>query len=191
VNSHHNLDFGKSWDNGNPHEENLQVDLWRSGFPKNFVVAAVLKREDGKIEGSNTLPERSAPYEQLVLSIPWLKEYWDTHANEHAWLFYVHDRSFTEKAMQIFPEDMKAAGREDLVPKVKAVQDKAALIETGNGDYWIVLPDKSMILWRWQSTSNVLRWKTSTFPATECTQYRTVTGGCSGTLISQDGQVLP
>ena len=191
VNSYHDLDYGKEWTDGNPHEENLHVDLWHPDLPKNLVVAAILLRRDGRIEGAEKLPEKSGSYERLVLSVGWLKKYWDQHPDEHAWLFYVHGRSFTEKAMQIFSADMKEVGQEDILTKVRAVQDKAALLETGGGDYWIVLPDRSVILWRWQSPKKILLWNSVNFPAHECTKYGTVTGGCSGTTISPDGRIVP
>jgi hypothetical protein len=190
VNSYHDLDFGKEWKDGRPHEENLHVDLWRPGAPENFVVDAILLHNGQQTEGVNDLLEKSGAYEQLVLSVGWLKKYLDDHPGDHAWLFYVHGRSLTEKGMRIFAADMKAAGREDLISTVSAVQDKAALLETGAGEYWIILPDKSAILWRWQSLSNVLLWKPKDFPTHECTEYGTATGGCSGTLVSSEGKIV-
>jgi hypothetical protein len=200
VNSYHGLDFGKEWAHGEPQEENLHVDLWRPGFPKNFIVTAVLQRHKEKVEGADVFQTKAAPYEELVLSIDWLRNYWNTHPNEYAQLLYVHGHSFTDKAMEIFSADMKDAGRPDLIARVRAVQDRAALLQTaskdysiefGNGDYWIVLPDKSMILWRWQSSKNILRWNQMEFSAHECSAYGTVTGGCSGTLISPSGKIIP
>jgi hypothetical protein len=168
----------------------LHVDLWRPGAPENFVVDAILLHNGQQTEGVNDLLEKSGAYEQLVLSVGWLKKYLDDHPGDHAWLFYVHGRSLTEKGMRIFAADMKAAGREDLISTVSAVQDKAALLETGAGEYWIILPDKSAILWRWQSLSNVLLWKPKDFPTHECTEYGTATGGCSGTLVSSEGKIV-
>ena len=199
VNSFHNLDFGKEWTGGRPQEENLEADLWRPGFPHNFVVGAFLLRNHGRTEGAEGVALKSQAYERLVLSIDWLREFWNTHPEEHALLFYVHGVSLTEKGMKTFAADMKAAGRQDLVERVKPVQAQAVLIETSNrsyaleygqGDYWIVLPDKTVILWRWQSLNHVLRWKPAVFPAHECTDYGTVTGGCSGTTISAAGEIL-
>lgn len=199
VNSYHGLGFGKEWKDGNPQEENLQADLWHPGFPQGFVVAAVLMRHDGKVEGADVLAERAARYEQLVLSIGWLRQYWSSNPKEHARMFYVHGVSFTDKAMRIFAADMKAAGHEDLIQRVRAVQNKVVLLETssqdhsleyGNGDYWIILPDKSMVLWRWQSMNNVLMWKPKVLSAKECSDYGTVTGGCSGIVVSPEGKII-
>ena len=102
ANSYHNLDYGKEWSGGDSHEENLHVDLWKPSFPKNFLVAAVLFRNGQQTIGADALSQASSQYEDLVLSIGWVKKYWNAHPDEHAWLFYVHDRSFTEKAMRIF-----------------------------------------------------------------------------------------
>jgi hypothetical protein len=45
VNSYHDLAFGKAWDGGEPHEENLHATLWSEGFPKGFTVTAILLRQ--------------------------------------------------------------------------------------------------------------------------------------------------
>jgi hypothetical protein len=190
VNSYHNLDYGKAWDGGEPHEENLQVDLWRPGLPPKVVVAGILLRQDGKVEGVEGLPEKSSRYERLVLSVGWLTKYWRDHPANNAWIFYIHDRSFSEKAMRIFAADMKEAGHENLTAKVRAVQEEAALVETDGGEYWIILPDRSAILWRWANSNHILGWKPSDFPVQRCTEYNSVDGGCSGATISPDGEVV-
>src|ERR1700733_11532154 len=87
----------------------------------------------------------------------------------------------------VFADDMKAIGRNDLVELVQAAQYQAALLESGHGDYWIILPDKTAIMWRWESLDHILKWKVIDFPAHECTDYRTVSGGCAGVLISPGG----
>jgi hypothetical protein len=102
-------------------------------------------------------------------------------------MFYVHGESLTDKPMRVFADDMKAIGRNDLVERVHTVQHQASLLETGHGDYWIILPDKTAILWRWQSLDHIMKWKVIDFPAHECTDYRTVSGGCAGVAISPGG----
>jgi hypothetical protein len=79
--------------------------------------------------------------------------------------------------MHVFATDMKAAGRNGLVTRVRSVQHQAALFVSGHGDHWIILPDKTAILWRWESLDHILKWKVNEFPAHECTDYRTVSGG--------------
>jgi hypothetical protein len=191
VNSYHNLNYGKEWSGGEPHEENLDVDLWRPGFPKNFVTSAILLRDKGATQGVDSVSERAALYEKLVLSIKWLTDYFADHPQENAWLFYVHGESLTDKGMQIFAADMNGAGHPELVERVRPVMHQAALLETGFGDYWIILPDKSAVLWRWDSLSHILNWKPSQLPAHECTAYSPVSGGCAGVVISPQGHLLP
>jgi hypothetical protein len=82
---------------------------------------------------------------------------------------------------------MNAIGRNDIVERVRSVQTHAALLESGYGDYWIILPDKTTIMWRWASLNQILKWKVNQFPAHECTDYRTVSGGCAGVIISPHG----
>ena len=82
---------------------------------------------------------------------------------------------------------MKVIGRNDLVERVRRAQYQSALLESGHGDYWIILPDKTTIMWRWASLNHILKWKVNEFPAHECTDYRDTSGGCSGVVISSDG----
>ncbi len=199
VHSYFHLEYGKEWKGSEPQEENLHVDLWRPGFPVRFGVSAALLRHDGIVEGAETLPSNLRPYEDLVLSLRWLTGFLESHPNQYARLIYVHDRSLSDRAMRIFASDMNALGRRDLVVRVSEAHNRAALIETSNneyafeygqGDYWIVLPDKTTILWRRQSPANVLQWKESSFPTYDCSEEPPGTGGCSGTVISPDGIVI-
>jgi hypothetical protein len=187
VNSFHDLAFGKAWDGGEPHEENLHATLWSEGFPKGFTVTAILLRQNGNTKGASELLKRVPMYTDLVFSVPWLDAYLKSHPEEHASMFYVHGESLTDKAMRVFADDMKAIGRNDLVERVHTAQHEAALLESGHGDYWIILPEKTAILWRWQSLDHILKWKVIDFPAHECTDYRTVSGGCAGVAIFPGG----
>lgn len=187
VDSYHGLAYGKAWDGGEPHEENLHATLTRPEFPKGFAVSAVLLREHGETRGAHELLSSAPAYQHLVLSVPWLETYLRKHPEENEWMFYVHGESLTDKALHIFANDMKAVGRSDLIQRVEAVQHQAALLETGYGDYWIILPNKTAVMWRWQSLTHILNWKVGEFPSGECTDYRTVTGGCAGTVISPNG----
>ena len=187
VDSYHGLAYGKAWDGGEPHEENLHATLIQPSFPRGFAVSAILLREYGETRGAQELLSSAPGYQKSILSIPWLDTYLKRHPEEKEWMFYVHGESLSDKAMHIFANDMKAAGRSDLIQRVEAVQHQAALLETGYGDYWIILPDKTAIMWRWQSLTHILNWKIGEFPSHECSDYRTVTGGCAGTVISPSG----
>ncbi|MGB9123825.1 MAG: hypothetical protein WCE73_24635, partial [Candidatus Angelobacter sp.] len=53
--------------------------------------------------------------------------------------------------------------------------------------YWLVFPDKHMILWRYNGPSGLLKWKPSAFQTSECADYGVPFGGCVGATIDSDG----
>jgi hypothetical protein len=89
--------------------------------------------------------------------------------------------------MNLFAADMKAMGKSVLADEVRAEREKIALITIQYGDYWLVLPDKSMVLWRYTSVSGLLNFKASDFPFQRCSEYNTVTGGCVGVVVLPEG----
>ena len=193
VNSYFQLAYGEEWKDIKPEEENLHVNLWHEGLPRNFVVAATLLRKGGVVQGAAKIVEQAPAYERVVFDVPWWREYFQKHPNEVALLYLVHGRSLSDRTMKIFAADMKVVGRQDLAAKVRAVQSQVALLQTGRyprygqGDYWIVLPDRTTILWRWQSPHHVLGWEAKSLPAKECSSDGTLTGGCAGVVISPEG----
>lgn len=190
INTWNDLAFNEVPNTGKTVDENLQVILWHQGFPKNLTVEAELLRKDGITQGVDELPTKADQFANLVLSVRWLREFLEAHPHENAILNYVHGVSLTDKALRIFSSDMKATGHSELIERVKSVQSDAALLETGSGDWWIVLPDQSMILWRWESLRPILKWPMNTFSAKRCTDYATVSGGCDGTTISPEGDIV-
>ena len=82
-------------------------------------------------------------------------------------------------------------GREDLIPVVQAQQSQIALLKIGFV-YWLLFPDKHMMLWRFEGPRGFLKWKLSDFPARECGEYyRVNNGGCSGRQITSSGELVP
>jgi len=190
INTWNDVAFNEVPNTGKTVDENLQVILWRPGFPPKFVIEAHLLRKNGVTEGADELPEKANRYANAVLAVGWLHEFFRKHLQEGGFVTYVHGLSMTDKAMRIFSADMKAVGHVDLIQRVKDSQNDAALLETGSGDWWIVLPDHSMILWRWGSLKPILKWPMNTFDAKRCTDYQEVSGGCSGTVISPEGEIV-
>lgn len=92
----------------------------------------------------------------------------------------VHDKSLSDKALQNFAADMHALGKDKLVNEVRQVQSQVAVLNVSYGDWWLVLPDRRMILWRYESVIGLLGWKKSDFSAQECTDYQANNGGCVG-----------
>jgi hypothetical protein len=107
---------------------------------------------------------------------------------------YVHDESFGDKAMQVFAADMHAIGKDTLVLDVKAKQADIALVIIDISyfeAYWLVFPDKHMILWRYGGGSDgLIIWPADDFRVKRCSEYQPVSGGCIGAVISADGNLV-
>ena len=190
INTYNDLAFNEVPNEGKTVDENLQVILWRPGDPPHFTIEAHLLREHGETLGVDEVFDKANRYANAALAVPWLAAFLRAHPEEHASVAYVHGRSMTDKAMEIFARDMRAGSHEPLVERVRVSQSEDVLLVTGSGDWWIVLPDHSMILWRWASLHPILKWPMNTFSANECTDYRQVTGGCDGSLISPVGEIM-
>jgi hypothetical protein len=187
INQYHSVDYGKAWDRGAPRETNLQVTLRKPGFPSNFSERAVLLYEGGKVFGADLFLHKIGEYETLVESVPWLTRYRDNNPKVLFQLAFVHDRSFSDKAMSVFEADMKGIGKAKLTDEVRTVQDKVALLGAGYGGYWLVLPDRRMIFWRYSARAGLLEWAPSGLATSRCSDYHDVTGGCVGAIVTPDG----
>jgi hypothetical protein len=187
INPYRSVDYGYIGNEPRPHEENLLATLRQPSLPSGVVEDVVLLFHDGKIEGVGEIADRIAPYVALALSVPWLREYRTSHAEQKMYIRFVHDRSFSDKAMQNFAADMKQLGKQSLADEVAKVQDKAALVFLDYGSDWIILPDKKMILWRHYLPATFLKWTERDFKFERCADYNANNGGCVGMLISADG----
>lgn len=187
INPYRSVDYGYVGNETGPHEENLLTTLRQPSLPPNVGVDVALLFRDGKIEGVSELAERIGPYATLALSVPWLNEYCARHPDQKMYIRFVHNRSFSEKAMQNFTADMKQLGKESLADEVARVQDKVALVFLDYGSDWIVLPDKRMILWRHYLPASFLKWTQADFTFKRCAEYNANNGGCVGTIVSADG----
>lgn len=187
INPYHDVYFGRRWSENGPHEANLHLTLHKTGLPSNFKEDVVLLYDNGETEGVGDFLKNAGKYEKLVLSVPWLNEYLRKHPEETLFLIYVHDKSLGDHAMRSFARDMKARGREDLIPIVRAQQKDVALLKIGYV-YWILFPDKHMMLWRFEGPRGFLKWTESDFAAGRCDEYYAVNnGGCSGREVTADG----
>lgn len=191
INPYHDVAFGIRWSEKGPHETNLQATLHKATFPKNMDEHLVLRYDGKKVQGVEQFLKDGGKYESLVLSVPWLLKYLLQHPNERVTLEHVHQTSFSDHAMESFAEDMTARGRPDLIPIVQAQQSQIALLHAGFV-YWLVFPDRHMVLWRFEGPRGFLNWSKSDFPAGRCGEYYQVNeGGCSGREISPEGELLP
>src|SRR5262249_807881 len=114
INGYHNADYGKEWINGNATQVNLHALLKRDSLPRSFPVGVVLPYKDGKVENVSVFLNSIEKYQAQALAVPWLKRHLAAQPRTKVELRYVTDRSFSEKAMKIFTEDMRLGGKESL-----------------------------------------------------------------------------
>ncbi len=84
--------------------------------------------------------------------------------------------------------------RPDLIEQLRGKKEEAVLLIVGNTyseTYWILFPDKHMLLWRYGGVSGLLKWSPSDFSSGECAEYKENFGGCSGREITPDGTLTP
>ncbi len=140
---------------------NLHATLRKASFPPGVSVALVLQLVQGKVEGVDRFFASAEKYEILALSVPWLRQYLNSNPRVAVRICYVQDRSFGDKALRTFTEDMRFRDRPDLIEQVRAQQQDIALLIVGNTyseAYWILFPDKHMVLWRFGGPSGLLKW---------------------------------
>jgi len=187
INDYHNVDYGKEWVNGAPTETNLHVTLRRRDFPKNFSISVVLPFRDGKVENVDGFLNSIELYKGLALSVDWLNDYLTNHPDVQVELRFVKDRSFSEKAMKSFAEDM---GRNQLlVNEVMVAPKEICLLLVGRqyyGAHWLILPDKRMVIWSYRGHDALLKWKSDDFTSWECDYQR----NCIGAVILPDGKTV-
>jgi hypothetical protein len=143
-------------------------------------------------------------FEKLVLSVEWLKLFIQEHPNLPFRLSYVDDAFFSDGSLKLFSADMRAVGRDDLIPVIQRTKDRLALLSVAalNSD-WLIFPDGRMLLWSYYSYSGapdrlknraadatLLKWPVSDLPTKPCSddsRFR----GCVGREISADGTLQP
>jgi hypothetical protein len=188
VNSYHDVDFGVYSEKHGGVEENLHADVRKPSFPQGFSETAILLYRDNHVQGVDDFLSRATRYEQLVQAVPWLARFHEKHPKWQTTLLWVHDASLSNKGMRQFTNDMHLLRKDALAEEVRKVQHDVAVLNVSYGDWWLVLPDKRMILWRYESVSGLLGFKQSNFPSRECSDYQGVTGGCVGAIVSPEGE---
>jgi len=194
IDEFHHVEYGTQWTGNQPHEANLHVSLKRSDLPPNLIDAVVLEYKDDRVEGAENVLREMGKYESLVLSVRWLSDYLRAHEKVPIRISFVHDASLGKKALKTFVDDMSALGNEKLVNEINEKRAEVALLITGikyAESYWLLMPDKRMILWRYNGPSGLLKWKASDFHTSECADYGVPFGGCVGAVIDVDGNLAP
>jgi hypothetical protein len=153
-------------------------------------VTAILLYKDRKVFGVDQFLQDVPRYEDLALSVPWLARIRTKCPNCATGLFWVHDESLSDKALKNFAADMHAIKKDALANEVRKVQSQVAVLNIGYGGWWLVLPDRRMVLWRYDSKLGLLGHKASEFHVHECTDYQGLLGGCVGALFSPNGELI-
>lgn len=129
----------------------------------------------------------------MVTSVPWLYRYIRSHVDLPIRISFVHNASFGDKALSVFEKDMQALKKEDLAKRAAADQSAVTLLITGETygeSYWLIFPDKQMLLWRYNGPSGLLKWKFSDFVTDDCADYGEPAGGCVGALVDPNGNLI-
>ena len=193
INNYHNVEYGVEWKKGNPNETNLHASLRAPGFPKNFFIGLVLPVRTNTVENVELFLNNIDRYRQLVESVPWLKTFLAGHFTLSVELKFVADCSLSDKAMRMFAADMELVGKEALVTQIASRQKEIALILVGrtySQAYWLVLPDKTMVLWRFSADDSLLKWTRHDFTLGNCADYQSNSSQCAGALISAAGEIV-
>jgi hypothetical protein len=191
VSDRHHVDYVSSGESGI--DEVFEATLSRRDFPKSFTVTLQLPFDKGNAEGVDRFLATNAPRENLVLSLPRLMQALRRHPDVPAQLLYVHGASLSETALTAFTADMHALGEDKLAARVAALREHAVLLVTDTFEEtaWIVLPDRSTVLWHYGNDAGLLDWPAADFPARPCkiTRLFSDTGGCVGAVISSSGKI--
>lgn len=179
-------DFGKF-----PSQNDLHAELRLPDMPPDFGFAVRLELEDGKTEGVERFLKSAPGYLALFESIPWMTAYLHKKKHRSVEIVYFHDASLGSRVFAAFAQDMHAMGKDRLAREVEAVREKAVFVRSG-GDYksefWIVLPDRRTIFWRWGDYGDTMGLDFDT-PLEECASDPGVYRSCSGAVISSRGRL--
>ncbi len=162
--------------------------LRRKDFPKNFSILLELPYEKGAIKNIDVFNEKIESYKNLVFSVNWLKNYIFVHPEEEFRLNFDTDSSFGASLENEFYEQINSTNKKKLVDEVKINQEKISAIQVG-GKYffseWLILPNKKMILFRYNYFDSLMKWKVKNFNSFDCDNRK-----CVGAIISASGNIL-
>jgi hypothetical protein len=176
------------------------LDVWLGGgaLPKWLQIDARLPVQRETVLGADELLRLAPVYENLVRSFPWLDR-WFTDHQQSAQIIFDGGRSLHEEATAIFDTDMRAMGKESLLNQVLAVRDQVALVAINNYAFWLVLPDRRMVLWRFRALTNIprsdsriglIKWSWADFPTIERLDAWNAWRECAGAVISAEGDLV-
>jgi hypothetical protein len=173
-------------------EDNLHVSLRDAKLPQSVTYAVVLPLRGDEAQDASVFVGSADRYRSTFARIGWLQDYIRAHPAEQMWLTFVHDASLGDKAFAVFAADMHALGKDGLARLVGAERARVVLLQTGIPEretYWILLPDGRTILWRYDRSEGLLKWKPGDLTVGNCTEPGSFNGGCVGAVISAGGEL--
>ena len=193
INSNHDFDFGDEYEKDKILEKDIHLMLKKTNSPISFSIQLKLPIQNEKVENLDNFQNKINKYQDLIFSIPWLKNYIES-GKRNVELRFIKNRSFSEKAMKKFAADMNKIGKSELISGVEKEQENIALIGVGGGleyyqSFWLILPNKKVILWRYRYPM-LLNWNEKDFQANECTDDIAAGLKCVGATISFDGNIV-
>jgi hypothetical protein len=169
------LDGGEAWN----------AELRSNDLPSNLVVGISLRYSKKKLIGAAQFLNQIPKYSDLILSVPWLSNYLQTHSEAIVELRYVDGRSLSPKAEASLTEDLRKHGKTELANVVSQRAATSAFIEVDAGSgCWsraIVFPTKEVLLWHFKCDS-ALGFAAKNFDTWDYYDWRS-----TGALVKPDG----
>ncbi len=162
--------------------------LWRNDFPKNFTILLELPYNNGAVQNIDVFIRKIENYKNQIFSVKWLKNYILAHPDEDFRLNFDTEYSFGTSLEIEFYEQINSPRKQKLVEEIKKSSEQISAIQVG-GKYffsqWLVLPNKKMILFRYNYFDSLMKWKVKDFESFDCDIKR-----CVGAVISANGNII-
>lgn len=166
----------------------FKAKLWRKDFPKNFSILLELPYKKGEVKNIDVFKRKIENYKNLVFSVGWLKNYIIAHPEEEFRLNFDKDSSFGASLEKEFYEHVNMPDKQKLIEEVRKNQEQISTIQVG-GKYffseWLILPNKQMILFRYNYFKSLMKWSVNDFNSFNCDVRR-----CVGAVISKNGNII-
>jgi len=166
----------------------FNATLWRKDYPKNFSILLELPYKNGSVQNIDVFTQKIDSYKVSVFSVNWLKKYILSHPEENFRLNFDTDYSFGASLENEFYEQINPSNKQNLIDEVKRNQERISAIQVG-GKYffsqWLVLPNKKMVLFRYNYFDSLMKWKVKDFNSFDC-DFRK----CVGAVISTNGNIV-
>ncbi|CAN5855472.1 hypothetical protein BH20ACI4_BH20ACI4_27740 [soil metagenome] len=167
------------------------AELQRVDLPQNILIGVSLPYKQDKLEGFWLFYSEIDGIIQQVRSVPWLSKYIEENPETEFEIRYVENRSFSPKGKAEFLEDLKKFGANALSSDILNNLDRSSFLQVSKNkhlgwSYWLILPDKRMILWQINGDAGLL-WKHSDFKTLN--KYETKDWFQTKAIISPNGEI--